>query len=165
MKCVICNGNVCRIFRAKVIGKFDSDYYQCPDCLFIKPDNVVWLDEAYASVITDCDVGLVNRNFRNTRILVSMFDLLLEADDKVLDVGGGYGLLCRSLRDKGFDAYSTDPYCENLFAVGHEPSDEDRYRVLCCSRIRTIDYRYSCRRTFRISFGCAHWYDEDQPRN
>ncbi|MDB4318231.1 class I SAM-dependent methyltransferase [bacterium] len=135
MNCAICDGKANKLFEAQVMGKFDTDYYQCLDCLFIKPENVVWLDEAYASVITDCDVGLVNRNLRNTRILVSMFDLLLEADDKVLDVGGGYGLLCRSLRDKGFDAYSTDPYCENLFAVGHEPSEQDRYRVLCAFEV------------------------------
>jgi hypothetical protein len=38
-----------------------------------------------------------------------------------LDVAGGYGLLARLLRDIGFDCYTTDKYCQNLFAKGFEP--------------------------------------------
>ncbi|MDA7517836.1 class I SAM-dependent methyltransferase [Akkermansiaceae bacterium] len=117
------------------MGRYPATYFQCPGCKLIKPSPVTWLEKAYASAITDCDVGLVSRNFRNRRILVPMFDLLLEEDDHILDVGGGYGLLCRVLRDCGFKMASTDPYCENLFAVGHEPKPDERYRMLCAFEV------------------------------
>jgi hypothetical protein len=33
-----------------------------------------------------------------------------------VDIGGGYGLLTRLMRDRGFDFYWKDPHCENIFA-------------------------------------------------
>jgi hypothetical protein len=42
---------------------------------------------------------------------------------RYVDVAGGYGVLTRLLRDRGFDAYRTDKYCANLFSIGHEPFD------------------------------------------
>jgi hypothetical protein len=33
-----------------------------------------------------------------------------------LDYGGGYGLFVRLMRDKGYNYYRYDKYCENLFA-------------------------------------------------
>lgn len=41
-------------------------------------------------------------------------------EPKLLDFGGGSGLLVRLLRDVGIDAYYLDEYCENLFARGFE---------------------------------------------
>ncbi|MDM9385349.1 methyltransferase domain-containing protein [Chlorogloeopsis sp. ULAP01] len=43
---------------------------------------------------------------------------------KFLDVSGGYGLLTRLMRDIGFDCYTTDKYCQNLFAKAFEPTDK-----------------------------------------
>jgi Methyltransferase domain len=35
---------------------------------------------------------------------------------KFIDYGGGYGMLVRMMRDRGFDFYRYDTHCENLFA-------------------------------------------------
>ena len=50
-----------------------------------------------------------------------------QAQDKLLDWGGGSGLLVRLLRDVGIDAYNYDKYAKNHFASGFSRSDEQRY--------------------------------------
>jgi hypothetical protein len=49
---------------------------------------------------------------------------------QVLDLGGGYGLLCRLLRDKGINAFTSDPYCENIFAKNFTAGESHRARVV-----------------------------------
>ena len=43
---------------------------------------------------------------------------------RVVDCAGGYGILTRLLRDQGVDALWSDPYCQNLVAMGFEHTDE-----------------------------------------
>jgi len=40
--------------------------------------------------------------------------------NRYLDFAGGYGVLTRLMRDRGFDFYWQDPYCKNVFARGFE---------------------------------------------
>jgi len=63
----------------------------------------------------------VQRNLSNALALETLIERLGLVNGRILDVAGGYGLLTRMLRDRGFDAYSTDAYCKNLFATHHEP--------------------------------------------
>jgi hypothetical protein len=55
---------------------------------------------------------------------------LFRIEGKGLDLGGGYGLFTRLMRDAGFDYYTTDLYCKNLFAIGFEPSPGFQASVL-----------------------------------
>jgi hypothetical protein len=41
-----------------------------------------------------------------------------------VDCAGGYGILTRLLRDIGVDALWSDPFCQNLMALGFEHSNE-----------------------------------------
>ncbi len=50
-----------------------------------------------------------------------LLQTVFDADGRFVDVAGGYGVLTRLLRDRGFDAYRSDRYCQNLFAIGFEP--------------------------------------------
>jgi hypothetical protein len=72
--------------------------------------------EAYSSAITKLDVGLTYRNItlsdRVNKILIRYFN----PKGIFLDYLGGYGLFTRLMRDKGFDFYNTDQYCQNIFA-------------------------------------------------
>ena len=45
-----------------------------------------------------------------------LYGRLSRRSTKVLDYAGGYGLLTRSLRDIGINAFHTDPLAKNLFA-------------------------------------------------
>ncbi|WP_411826370.1 class I SAM-dependent methyltransferase [Luteolibacter sp. AS25] len=110
-------------FDATILGKYCVSYFRCPRCLLLQPETPHWLEEAYSSAIARTDVGLVSRNRQNWEILRPILHRIFQPDAKFLDIGGGYGLLCRGLRDEGFDCYTTDQFCQNLYAQDFEPRE------------------------------------------
>lgn len=116
MQSKITGGDTSLIFTAKVLNKYDVKFYQCADTGFIQTEEPYWLADAYSSAITKLDVGMVYRNLqlgeRTNKLLLTSFN----KHKQFLDYAGGYGLFTRLMRDKGFDYYHTDPYCQNLFA-------------------------------------------------
>lgn len=129
----ITNGPTEKLFKAKILGKHRIQYYRCKETGFIQTENPYWLEEAYSSAISSLDLGLVTRNilFSNEteRIIVNFFD----ADQYFLDYAGGYGLFTRFMRDKGFNFYHTDKFCENIFARYFELKDappEKKFELL-----------------------------------
>ena len=124
MNCPICQSEMRHVFDARILGRHPARYPRCPSCELIKPENPCWLDESYSNAIAETDVGLVSRNLRNRELLGPILTRLHPASGKILDVGGGYGLLCRLMRDMGWNCYTTDAYCENLFAAAYEPAGE-----------------------------------------
>ena len=121
MKCPICQSGMHQVFNAMILGKYPACYFRCPECGILKPRDPVWLQESYSHAIAETDVGLVSRNLRNLELLGPVLTRLHPSGRRLLDVGGGYGLLCRMMRDKGWDCHTIDAYCENLFAAAHEP--------------------------------------------
>lgn len=116
MQSKITGGATSLMFTAKVLNKYDVKFYRCADTGFIQTEEPYWLADAYSSAITKLDVGLVFRNLqlaeRTNKLLLTSFN----KKGKYLDYAGGYGLFTRLMRDKGFNFYHTDPYCQNLFA-------------------------------------------------
>jgi Methyltransferase domain len=110
-----------KVLTERILGKHTVTYFKCPECEIIKPENPHWLAESYSTAIAETDVGLVSRNLYNRELLAAIFKRIHPADGMILDVGGGYGLLCRLLRDKGWNCFSIDEYCQNLFARRFEP--------------------------------------------
>lgn len=104
------------MFTSKVLGKYDVNYYKCAETGFIQTEEAYWLDEAYSSAITKLDVGLVIRNQNMVNVTAKLLYNHFDHDKKFLDYAGGYGLFTRLMRDKGYDFYSTDIYCQNIFA-------------------------------------------------
>ncbi len=115
-ECKICKSKSKFIFEKLVLNKYKVKYFKCTECELIEPEFPYWLDEAYKSVIAELDIGALSRNIeysdRVEKILLKNFD----CSKDFLDYGGGYGLFTRLMRDKGFSFYSTDIYCENIFA-------------------------------------------------
>ncbi len=103
-------------FVARVLGKFDVQYFSCSQCGLLRTEKPYWLEEAYRSAIAATDTGLLSRNISNRALLEPVLQRLFAGKGKFLDVSGGNGILTRLLRDIGFDCYTTDPYAENLFA-------------------------------------------------
>jgi hypothetical protein len=54
----------------------------------------------------------------------------LGSSARILDWGGGEGLLVRLLRDVGLPAYHWDKYAENLYAIGFEGDPADQYAMI-----------------------------------
>ncbi|WP_199249499.1 methyltransferase domain-containing protein [[Phormidium] sp. ETS-05] len=120
MKCKICQSGSEIFAKAKVLNKYDVDYFQCTVCGFVQTEPPYWLEKAYASAIAKSDVGLVQRNLAFSEISSNLIGHLFNSDGNFLDYGGGYGLFVRRMRDLGFNFLWYDKYCENLFAVGFE---------------------------------------------
>ena len=120
MKCKICGKRATRIFEANFLGKHRGFFDYCRTCGYLSVTNPYWLAEAYSDAISATDTGLVQRNFfvaQQLSVFIYFF-LGMSEKDQFLDYAGGFGLLTRLMRDRGFNFYWQDPYCVNLVATG-----------------------------------------------
>jgi len=115
-----------------LLGKYDVAYFRCPNCGLIQTEKPYWLDEAYASAITEQDLGSVNRAVTSAKFAQNLILTRFDCNAKFIDYGGGYGIFVRMMRDAGFDFYRYDTYCENLFAKGYDadPQGHNQYELL-----------------------------------
>lgn len=125
MQCKICRNPVYLLTKAKILNKYWVDYFRCDSCGFIFTEEPYWLAEAYSEAINKSDLGLVDRNIRLSYALMPLLKMAFNADGKFVDYGGGYGLLVRIMRDRGFDFYRYDQYCENIFAKGFDITETE----------------------------------------
>jgi 2-polyprenyl-3-methyl-5-hydroxy-6-metoxy-1,4-benzoquinol methylase len=124
-----------QVFQKKVLNKYTVAYYFCEESGLLKTEKPYWLEEAYSSAIAVSDTGLIQRNICNSHFLEFILELLFQGEGKFLDISGGYGILARLMRDKGFDFYTTDKYCTNLFASYFEPDDDFKAQALCAFEV------------------------------
>jgi Methyltransferase domain len=108
------------LFMARILGKYDVQYFHCRDCGFVRTERPYWLEEAYSAAIAVTDTGILQRNWTLSAKLASTLYFCFEPRAAYLDVAGGYGILTRQMRDYGFDYYWEDKYCDNLLARGFE---------------------------------------------
>lgn len=124
MNCCICNEKLEKsIFTKKILDKYDVRYYLCSKCNTLQTEKPYWLNEAYSSAITTTDIGLINRNIQFSSYTEYIINNYFDASGLFLDFAGGYGMFTRLMRDKGFNIYHYDKYCENLFAKYFEHKD------------------------------------------
>lgn len=128
----MCNCNICNtpqtpLFTGKIMQKYNVQYYQCPKCGFISTEKPYWLEEAYSDAIADSDTGYVYRNLDFTKRISRILKQNFHKEARFLDYGAGYGMFVRLMRDQGFDFHYYDLYCENIFAIGLEKSDETNF--------------------------------------
>lgn len=132
MNCNICNTPAREVFHAKILGKYEAPYFQCPACGFLRVPNPFWLAESYSSAITALDIGLLKRNLELREVVLAIVRTYFNPAGKFLDYGGGYGVLVRLLRDRGLDFYRQDIYADNLFARNFDLADAacDKFELL-----------------------------------
>jgi hypothetical protein len=123
MECKICRHETEFLWKARILGKYDIAYYKCPFCAFIQTEQAYWLAEAYAGVIAETDIGYVTRNIMYSRRVDRIARWSFPDVRRFLDYGGGYGLFVRLMRDRGFDFYRQDLYCDNIFARSFDVED------------------------------------------
>jgi Methyltransferase domain len=133
MRCKVCEQPTIAFSRAKILSSYWVSYRKCESCGFICTEEPYWLNEAYSSAINSSDLGLVQRNIQTAYSLVPLLSRLFKSDGRFIDYGGGYGLMVRMMRDRGFDFSLYDQYCENLFAKGFDikgPSEKPEFELL-----------------------------------
>lgn len=133
MRCRICQDDVVRIFRTKVLTRHDVDVFHCKSCGFVQTEEPYWLSEAYEEPINREDTGIVARNLRMAEITSLVILTSYARNARFLDYAGGSGLLVRLMRDRGFDFHWHDMYAKNLFARGFESNHDRRdYELVSC---------------------------------
>ncbi len=130
MKCRICAADSAPAFSHEILGKYMCTYFFCEHCGFLQTEDPYWLGEAYANAIGSADTGILARNIRTSQILTPLLIWLFGRNNKYLDVAGGYGILTRLMRDRGFNYYWADKYSDNLFAEGFEASPDESYAAI-----------------------------------
>jgi len=124
-RCRICGAAASEFGRAQILNSLEVDYFRCEVCGFVQTEKPYWLEQAYTHAISETDLGLITRNVGFAALTAAVIASLFDADGRFLDWGGGYGILVRLMRDRGFDFYRHDPLCENLFARGFDSDGTD----------------------------------------
>jgi hypothetical protein len=117
-KCRLCGSDSHWVFRKELLGRLDVSYFECVRCGSLETGTPDWLDEAYQEhALSGLDTGAADRNLLNFA-LVTAVAKLLRITGPILDFGGGDGLLCRLLRDIGFDCWVSDKHSQPSYAQG-----------------------------------------------
>lgn len=107
--CLVCSTPTAAVLTLSVFGR-DRELHQCPSCEAAYYPEVDWLGEAYSTAISAYDTGIVERCFDIANVLTAF--MLGRSRDRVVDFGGGIGLLARIMRDRGFNFFSWDPMAD-----------------------------------------------------
>jgi hypothetical protein len=118
LRCRLCSGALQERFRLPVLGRYEVAYLLCDSCGSLQTQRPFWLAEAYASALAAIDTGAVERCLR-CQAAITAIARVFGLHGRVLDFGGGAGLLCRLLRDSGFDAWLYDRYAEPVYAPAY----------------------------------------------
>jgi hypothetical protein len=134
--CRLCGGATHTRFTAPVLQKYPCRYLLCEACGSLQTEPPYWLEEAYRdSNLAHSDTGVVWRCHHSLGIVWLTARLLrLPARARIVDYGGGSGLLCRMLRDIGFDARVSDRYARNELARGFDDTGETP-DLMCCFEV------------------------------
>ncbi len=119
--CRLCDGALRYCFNLMMLTKHDVKYFECTSCGSMQTEQPYWLEEAYGSHLSSLDTGAAARNLSNLS-LVYFIARLFNAKN-IIDFGGGDGLLCRLLRDRDLNAYSSDKYAKSTYAQGFTKPD------------------------------------------
>jgi len=126
LKCKICNSESKEIHKARILNKYNIQYFQCTYCGFVQTEEPFWLEESYSNVISLSDTGIMVRNILYSEISTTILSMFVNNKKSFLDYGGGYGIFTRLMRDNGFDYYWYDKYAPNLIARGFEGEIENK---------------------------------------
>jgi hypothetical protein len=128
--CKVCGGASLLFDTAKVLGKYDVQYFRCGKCGFIQTEPAYWLEEAYSSAIAPQDVGIMQRNLENSTVTAALLNLLFPNVTSAVDFGAGHGIFVRMMRDRGFNFYWSDLHARNEYARGFESQAGATYDFL-----------------------------------
>ncbi|WP_413207437.1 methyltransferase domain-containing protein [Rhodospirillum sp. A1_3_36] len=124
LPCRLCGAATYPRFEGAILGRIPNIWWHCPSCECLQTDPPHWLEEAYWPENRAVDTGIAQRNVYLSLILPVLLSVYgVTRDHRWLDHGGGDGLLCRLMRDRGFDVWRYDPLCSNHFAIGFDKGD------------------------------------------
>lgn len=127
--CKLCRMPSTPFATGTILGKYEIQYFRCPECGLVQTEEPYWLGEAYAQPINTTDLDVVGRSVAFARTCEVLISTLFDASGKFVDYGGGYGTFVRLMRDAGFDFRRHDKYCPNIFAQGFDVTPGDQSKI------------------------------------
>ena len=121
--CRLCGGPADKAFSLTYLKHIPVGLYRCEVCGSLETSPPDWLDEAYADARPVRDVWMAGRTEGMRALTLLVIRALGLHQPRLFDWGGGNGLLVRMLRDAGVDAYRSDKYVPNYYAVGFDVED------------------------------------------
>ncbi len=105
-------------------GRHTARYGECDVCRTLQVSDPDWLGEAYDRDdelnAENLDSGRWLRNFSAYSYLAALrIAGVIPASPRILDFGGGHGLLTQLLIDSGWDAWTHDPQIPNPVFASH----------------------------------------------
>lgn len=139
--CRLCAAAAEAVFTKTLLDRYRVTFFRCTTCESLESECPYWLDEAYKSVLAGSDTGAVYRSLTCHAAIVSIARIL-HIRGAFLDYGGGAGLLCRLLRDSGFDAYTCDRYADPVYAKAYSANSEqlDSRKLALISAIEVFEH-------------------------
>jgi len=134
--CRLCGGTTVEAFQATVLSKNQIGYFHCESCGSLQTESPYWLADAYSGHnLAAADTGAVLRTLYCQAIIYAVARILnFNRSATILDFGGGNGLLCRLLRDCGFEARVSDVHAVNDFARGFD-DDGGPFDIVCAFEV------------------------------
>jgi hypothetical protein len=118
-----------------VLGVHRVQYWSCGSCGLLQTEAPWWLEEAYGEPIAALDTGVLSRAVDVGRVIDALLTRVLRPSGAILDFAGGYGLLVRYLRDRGWNCRWHDPYAPNLLARGFEWDEGEPCEVVLATEV------------------------------
>jgi hypothetical protein len=127
--CRLCGGMTIEKFHLPGVAGINIKYFECQKCGSLETQQPTWLSDVYGrSNLSSADTGAAQRVVLNHAFVFAVAKVLQVRT--ILDFGGGDGLLCRLLRDRGLDAHVIDDYANPTYACLFEGSLEQRYDLI-----------------------------------
>lgn len=119
--CRLCGHGTQPLFRKVVLGQHDVEYQHCPQCDASQTELPYWLEQAYDPANEQFDTGQVTRSLINAAVVSALMRMAaLDKGSRVVDYGCGSGLLVRTLRDTGINAWGHDRYSSPRLSLGFQ---------------------------------------------
>jgi hypothetical protein len=128
--CTVCGADMVLFDTGTVLGRHEVEFHRCGSCGLIASPDPWWLDEAYSSAIYDGDTALLRRSRLLSNLIAGIIRSERLSGGRFLDWAGGYGVLARMMRDKGFDFFTYDAYADNLIARGFDGDPKESYDLV-----------------------------------
>ena len=113
--CPICTTPSNGLFHVLVQGEKKVELNSCPNCEFAFYPDQNWISHSFSDELNALDVGATDRTIIAADYLSVVLKSLKLANGRFLDYGGGYGLLSRIMRDRGFNFENHDPFTKQIF--------------------------------------------------
>lgn len=128
--CRLCGSATTAAFAKRVLGRLNVEYFTCSSCGSLQTEPPYWLTESYKDyTLSALDTGAADRTLMNLT-LVTAVAKILSISGPILDFGGGDGLLCRLLRDIGFDCWTYDKFSKPSYGQGFTAKLDQSFELI-----------------------------------